>query len=65
MLNFARENYQDIIQQLAGMSATLSSQAPWNDLATAAHCEAGPLEVECASHPPAPPTSITLSPRRR
>ena len=42
------------LQQLAGMSATLSSEAPWNDLANAAYCldgQTGPwtyLEVECA-----------------
>ena len=50
MLNFARENYQDIIQLLAGISAGLSGQVavdrPGERLA---HRGAGCLAVGCAA----------------
>jgi len=35
------------LQDLAGMSSDLQSEAPWNDLANAAYCQSGPLHVEC------------------
>ena len=38
------------LEQLAALSTTLSSQAPWSDLASAAYCDdESYLEVDCAT----------------
>ena len=37
------------LEQLAALSTTLSSQAPWGALADNAYCQAGSLRVDCAT----------------
>ena len=37
------------LQELAALSTELQAEAPWNALATAAYCQAGSLEVDCAT----------------
>ena len=37
------------LQELAGLSSSLQGTAPWDNLANAAYCQAGNLEVTCAA----------------
>ena len=37
------------LEQLAALSSELQAEAPWNDLANAAYCQAGSLRVNCAT----------------